>query len=218
MSISGGARLDAADPSTPAKLAALVAPLASAWMSGSYRIRYQAHSAGPSQRTVTVGLAGQDQPLGTATCGVPAKPVPPPSFAGLYVTIAFGPLSATRRLAGLDIRPGGAPLGALDDPAAVVETRAALDGVTTIAIEPGTPTGAAMLDDVLSSMLSIAPLVPIWKTASNDDILAAVKGGMRRTPFLLPALLRPTAVDQASAPGLRVAIFQERALTSDILE
>ncbi len=218
VSISGGTRLDAADPSTPKKLAALVALLVSKWTSGAYRIRYQAHAAGPSQRTVTVALAGQVQPVGAATYQVPATPVPAPSFAGLYVTITFGPLSATRRLAGLEIRPSGAPLGALDDPAVLAETRAALDGVTTIAVEPGTPTSAAMLDDVMASMLSVAPLVPIWQTASNDQILGAIKNGIWRTPFLLPSLLRPTAVDPATAPGLRVAIFQERAFSSASLE
>lgn len=218
VAIGGGASLDAADPSTPARVAALVAPAVSGWVGGGYRIRYQAHADGPSQRTVTVGLAGHDHPIGKATYTVPANPVPPPSFAGVYVTIAFGPLSSTRRVAGVEIRPSGAPLGALDDSAAVAETRAVLDGVTTIAVEPGTPTTAAMLDDVLSSMLSIAPLVPIWATATNGQILNAVKDGVRRTPLLLPSLLRPTAVDQASAPGLRVAIMQDRALTSATLE
>jgi len=211
VSLSGGARLDAADPSTPTKIATLLAPLTSSWTSGAYRIRYQAHADGPSQRTVTVGLAGHDHPVGTTTYQMPANPVPTPSFAGLYVTIAFGLLSATRRLAGVEIRPDGAPLGALDDPAVVTETRAALNGVTTIAIEPGTPTSAAMLDDVLSSMLTLAPAIPIWKTANHDQILAALKSGVRRAPFVLPALLRPIQADPASAPGLRVAIFQERA-------
>jgi hypothetical protein len=218
VSISGGSRLDAADPATPTKLMALVAPLASTWISGAYRIRYQAHSAGPSQRAVTVGLAGKTQPVGTATYQVPAQSVPAPAFAGLYVTIAFGPLSATRRLAGVEIRPDGSPLGPLDDPEVVTETRAALDGVTTIAIEPGTPTSAAMLDDVLSSMLTIAPAIPIWNSANHDQILAALKSGVRRAPFVLPALLRPINADPASVPGLRVAIFQERAPSDIALE
>ncbi|MGA7988570.1 MAG: hypothetical protein WCB51_09255, partial [Candidatus Dormiibacterota bacterium] len=218
VTIGGGASLDAADPATPAKVAALVAPAVSAWVGGGYRIRYQAHADGPPRRTVTINLASHDNPVGTATYQVPTEPVPPPSFAGLYVTIAFGRLSATRRIAGVEIRPGGAPLGALDDPAVVAETRAALDGVTTIAVEPGTPTTAALLDDVLSSMLTVAPLVPIAATATNAQIVTAVKGGVRRTPLLLPALLRPTTVDQACAPGLRVAIMQDRALTSALLE
>ena len=218
VSMSGGASLNAADPATPAKIAALVAPPVSAWVSGAYRIRYQAHADGPPQRTVTIGLAAHDHPTGTSTYQVPTEPLPPPSFAGLYVTITFGRLSATRRIAGVEIRPGGAPLGALDDPAVVAETRATLNGVTTIAVEPGTPTIAAMLEDAVSSMLSIAPLVPIWATATNAQIVNAVKNGVRRTPLLLPSLLRPTPVDQANAPGLRVAIIQDRALISASIE
>ncbi len=218
LSVTGGTRLDAADPTTPSKIAALLAPLASAWKSGGYRIRYVAHTDGPSQRTVTVGIAGRDNPIGTATYQVPANPVPPPAFAGLYATITFGLLTATRRLVGVEIRPDGSPLGALDDPAVVAETRAALDGVTTIAVEPGTPTSGAMLDDVLSSMLTIAPAIPIWNSGSHDQILSALKHGVRRTPFVLPALLRPVSSDPASVPGLRVAIFQERQTSSSVLE
>ena len=218
VSVSGGTRLDAGDPATPSKIAALLAPLASAWKGGGYRIRYVAHRDGPSQRTVTVSLAGHDHPVGTTTYDAPANPIPPPAFAGLYATISYGLLTATRRLAGVEIRPDGTALGALDDPAVVAETRAAVDGATTIAIEPGTPTSAAMLDDVLSSMLTLAPAIPIWNSANHDQVLAALKHGVRRTPFVLPALLRPVNWDPASVPGLRVAIFQERVASSTVLE
>jgi hypothetical protein len=75
-----------------------------------------------------------------------------------------------------------------------------------------------MLDDVLSSMLTIAPAIPIWNSGSHDQILSALKHGVRRTPFVLPALLRPVSSDPASVPGLRVAIFQERQTSSSVLE
>src|SRR5258708_11277928 len=75
-----------------------------------------------------------------------------------------------------------------------------------------------MLDDVLSSMLTLAPAIPIWNSANHDQVLAALKHGVRRTPFVLPALLRPVNWDPASVPGLRVAIFQERAPSSTVLE
>jgi hypothetical protein len=130
------------------------------------------------------------------------------------VTIKFGPLMAMRRLAGLEIGSRfGAPIGALDDPVAVAETRAAINGVTTIAIEPGTPTTAALLDDVITSYLSLAPLLPISPPASADKLLQAIPNGILRTPFALPSLLRPTRIDPAAVPLLRVAIFQERAIS-----
>src|SRR5258708_13822986 len=113
----------------------------------------------------------------------------PAAFAGLDATISYGLLTATRRLAGVEIRPDGTALGALDDPAVVAETRAAVDGATTIAIEPGTPTSAAMLAHVLSSMLTLAPPIPICNSANHDPILAALKHALRPTPFVLPALL-----------------------------
>jgi len=211
LSLSGGTRLDPKDPATPQKTAALLGGLASAWIGTAYRIRYQAPSAGPAQRAVIVRLAGRQQPQGNATYQVPAQPLPPPSFAGLYVTIKFGVLSAMRRLAGLEIGSRfGAPIGAIDDPVAVAETRAALDGITTIAFEPGTPTTAALLEDLITSYLSLTPLIPIWPPASVDRLLQAIPHGILRTPFALPALLRPTRVDPAAVPLMRVAIFQER--------
>jgi hypothetical protein len=212
VSLSGGAAFDPSDSSAPTKIAQLLAPLVSKWVGTAYRIRYQTHTDGPSQRGVTIGLAGRPQPRATANYTVPANPVPPPAFSGLYVTIKFGPLMAMRRLAGLEIGSRfGAPIGALDDPIAVAETRAAINGVTTIAIEPGTPTTAALLEDVIASSLSLAPLLPIWPPESADKLLQAIPGGILRTPFALPSLLRPTRIDPATVPLLRVAIFQERA-------
>src|SRR5205814_7617511 len=129
--------------------------------------RYTAPANGPAQRTVTVGLAGQAQPAATATYQVPAQPVPPPSFMGLYVKVQFGPITAQRRIAGVVL--GSDPVEVLSqDPGAEAEARAALNGITTIAVEPGTPTAAVLQDDVISSFLSAAPLFPIWGKATNE--------------------------------------------------
>ncbi|MFI5284235.1 MAG: hypothetical protein ACHQ0J_14050, partial [Candidatus Dormibacterales bacterium] len=218
VSMSGGASFDPADPSTPAKIAAALAPVVSSWVGDGYRIRYQAGMTGPSRRTVTVSLTGRDQPVGTAAYDVPTNPLPPPSFAGLYATITLGPLNSVRRIAGIAPAYRGAPHGALDDPVAVAETRAALNGVTTIAIEPGTPTAAALLDDVLSSMLSIEPLRPIWSKATAAQILKAVPNGVRRTPALLGPLLAAQGATSGAVAGLRVAILQERQLAASAVE
>jgi hypothetical protein len=217
VSLSGGAQFDIGDPATPGKVASLAGAAAGKWIGGGYRIRYPAPVDGPAQRTVTLGLAGHDQPVATMTYQVPAQPIPPPSFAGLYVTVQFGDLYAQRRIAGAMLKSD--PFEGISvNPNAVAETRAALDGVTTIAVEPGTPTPAALLDDLISSYLSAAPLVPIWNTATNDQLLKALPNGLKRTPVLLPSLLRQTKTDAACVPGMRLAIFQERAPTAGAVE
>ncbi|HLQ61527.1 MAG TPA: hypothetical protein VK131_06675 [Candidatus Acidoferrales bacterium] len=210
VSASGGVRLDPDDPASLGKLTDLLRQRAASWIGAGYRLRYRAPADGPARRAVTVGLAGRDQPQASADYQVPEKPLPPPSFVGLYATIVFGPLRATRRLAGLTLTFTGAALGDLDDPAATEETRAALNGVTTIAFEPGTPTGAALLDDVISSYLSIEPLRAIWKTAKADQLLEKAAVGLRRTPAVLATMLQPAVPDAGALPMLKVAILQER--------
>ena len=213
--VSGGVRLDLHDPATPSKVADLLRPLASGWVGGGYLLRYVAPSAGSNLRVVTVALADRPHVAATTKYSVPAIPVPPPSFVSLHVTIEVGGLRSVRRLAGLMVNDG-APIGRLDDPAAIAETRAALDGVTTVAIEPGTPTSAAVLDDVLTSFISVEPLRAIWPVKDPDVLLATVRGGIRRTPGLYATLLQPSATDPGAVPGLRVAILQER-VPSDVL-
>ena len=212
VSLSHGARLKAADLSP---LPGLLAGVASRWIAGAYRIRYRAKTGDPVQRTVTVAVG---QPGATATYTAPATPVPAPGFAGLYVTIKHGALSVTRRLAGVELTADGTPLGALDDPSVAAEVAAALDGITTIAFEPGTPTTSAAFDDVFASLQSMAPLEALPANATSDRFLAAAKTTIARTPLALPSLLRPVPVDPACVAGLRVAVFQNRATGSEALE
>lgn len=213
---SAGTRMDPTDPATPSKIASWIAPLVSSWTGGAYRIRYTAPAGGPAQRTVKVALAQGSVAPAQAAYQVPDKPVPPPSFAGLYVTIQVGAMTAFRRIAGVEMTPGGRILGAVDDPAAIAETRGALNGITTIAIEPGTPTQAAMLDDVLSSRLSVEPIRRLGP-ATPDQILKAAGGGVRRTPIPLAELFLPQPQDPGAVHGFRVAILQERMIVNGTL-
>jgi len=156
---------------------------------------------------------GHDQVVGTANYLVPDKPLPPPSFVGLYVRIDVqGGMTSFRRLAGAEYALRAGPQGVIDDPAVVQETRAAMDGMTTIAFEPGPPTYAAMLDDVISCLLTVEPLWPIYDTAGSDDLLKSVSKGIRRIPIALAAMLRPGEGDPAGLSGLRTAILQERVI------
>ncbi len=217
LAASGGVRMDPTDPATPSKIASWIAPLVSSWTGGAYRIRYTAQADGPAQRTVTIALAEGSVGPAQATYQVPDKPVPPPSFAGLYVTVQVGPMTAFRRIAGVEMTPGGRILGSVDDPVAIAETRAALNGITTIAIEAGTPTQAAMLDDVISSQLSVEPIRRLGP-ATPDQILEAASGGVRRTPLTLAELFLPQPVSPGAVHGFRVAILQERMPAKGSLE
>ena len=211
VAVTNGARVEAADLSP---LPGLLGAVASKWVSPGYRVRYRAQAGDPAQRTVGVGVAAAS---GTATYTVPSSPVPPPAFSGLYVTIAFGSLTARRRIAGLQLSPSGAPLGALDDPAAVAETRAALNGVTTISIEGGTPTAAAIFDDICASMQSMSALESLGAKPTSDQVIKAARN-VSRTPLTLAPLLREVPVDAGAPIGLRVAILQDRAVTASALE
>ncbi len=208
---SGGARLSATDLSP---LAGLLSSVASRWINPAYRVRYRTKTGDPAQRSVTVAVGTAN---GAAQYTVPASPLPAPSFTGLYVTVRYGTLNATRRIAGLELSTSGAPLGAVDDPAAAAETAAALNGTTTIAIEGGTPTISAIFDDVFASLQSMAPLNALGAKASSDDFVKAFRN-VSRTPLALPSLLRPAPVDAASMIGLRVAILQDRAAGSGAFE
>lgn len=215
VAVSGGARIA---PEDLGRLSPILQPLLAKWVGGAYRLRYVATVDGPSDRTVTIGLRDRAQPVGSGAYRVPTGPLQPPSFVALYLTIEVGGLRSVRRLAGLQVTSRGFVIGNLDDAAAVAETRATLDGVTTVAIEPGTPTSAALLDDVLSSCLSIEPLRPIWQAATPDKLLQAAKNGVHRVPGIFASLLGPTKVDPAALPGLKVAIVQERASSAVLIE
>ena len=210
LALSHGTRLDVRDKGVATKLAALIKPLAARRTAATYRLTYRAPGKGPTSRTAAVALTGRGTIKGQAKYEVPVKAAAPTSFAGLYVTFEVNGQSVRRRLAGLPLNERGEAVGVLDDAAACAETRAAMYGVTTVAVEPGITTQAAMLDDVLSSYLSIEPLRPIWKTASADDIVKKAANTVRRVPGLLTSLLSPLPVVNGAVPTFRVAILQER--------
>ncbi|MGW6282631.1 hypothetical protein [Kribbella sp. NPDC055071] len=210
LSLSHGTRLDPTAKDVATKLAAVIAPLAAKRAAVNYRLSYVAPAKGAAARTVTVTLTGRATPKGQASYQVPAKPGTAPSFIGLYVTFEVNGQTVRRRLAGLPLKDNGTPIGALDDATAAADTRAAMYGVTTIAFEPGITTQAAMLDDVLSSYLSIEPLRPIWKTASAEDIVKKTGNTVRRVPGLFSSVFSPVPVVAGAVPTFRVAILSER--------
>jgi len=211
VSLTGGQTFPAtANGATAAATAA--GALLKTWVGNAYRLRYTVSPGGPSHHDVFVSVTGRSTPVGQTAYDVPALPVPPPSFAGLYVTISVGGLQAVRRLAGVEINDRGGPLTPTGDSAAIAETRAAMDGITTIAFEPGSPTSSAILDDMLSSALDAWPVKGLAPGSSSDSILKALPTGIKRLPLAFASVLRTTEVDPAGLSGLKVAIMQERVL------
>ncbi len=213
ITLSGGTQLDPLAPTTSSALAAIIKPLVAARVLHTYRMRYTASSSGSMTHMVTVSLTGRKTPVANAMYTAPATPATPWSFAGLYVRIGIAEYdSGVRHLAGVNLA-GGSPIQALDDAAAAAETRAAIFGLTTIAIEPGSTTAAAIIDDLIASAQSLHPVVTLPTSASGQDIVdAASKVGVRRVPAVFAsALLAPVAnADPAAVPTMRVAILQER--------
>ena len=213
VALSGGTALDPLASTTSSALAALIKPLVAARTLSTYRMRYTAPTGGSTTHTVTVALTDRKTPVGPTTYTAPTTPVTPWSFAGLYVRIEVGNYdTGVRHLAGLNL-DGNSPIEALDDAGATAETRAAICGLTTIAIEPGSTTTAAILDDLIASAQSLHPVVALPKTATAQDIVdAASKVGVRRVPAVLASLLLPasTASTPAAMPTMRVAVLQER--------
>jgi hypothetical protein len=216
LALSGGTRLDPTAPGTADALAELIKPLVNARTRNTYRIRYTAASTGPAQRRVTVGLTGRSTPVGTTTYTVPITPVGPPSFSGLYVRITVGNYdSGTRHLAGLPIAYGQ-PVGDPGDPAVIADTRAALFGLTTIAIEPGTVSTAALVDDVLACAESLEPVIALPASVAPQQLIdTANKKGVRRVPSQLAVLLQPPPgqPSPSAVATMRVAILSRSVPT-----
>lgn len=210
LAVSRGTRLDPTDPATAGRLAELIKPLAAKRIASIYRLRYTAPEQGPDKRRVTVSLVGRPEPIGQGTYTKPAKPVAPASFVALYADVSLGGAATRCHLAGLPVSESNVLAGALDDPVAAAETRAAMYGVTTFAFEPGTPTTAAVVEDVLATYLSIEPLRSIWKASTTDQLVKKVGAGVWRTPGELVELFAPRPPVADVVAGVRLAVVHDR--------
>jgi hypothetical protein len=114
------------------------------------------------------------------------------------LTIGFGNVTERRRLGGASISDRGTPLDNIDDPDVIDDARSVLNGLTTIAIEPASPTLSAVLDDIVLAHQSVNPLHDVW---SADDVDAFAQAAVRsyRYPGLFAALL-PAAPPVEGAP------------------
>ncbi len=140
--------------------------------------------------------------------------MPPASVTGLYLTISVGGVTERRHLGGIQFNEHGTISQDPFDPALIAEARDALNGLTTVTVEPAAPTLGAVLEDVVTSFQSMEPLVA--KKWTKDDIQAfkAAAATVYRYPVDLAQLLAPPPAsyhDPNVVPqGLRILVSTEQ--------
>ncbi|PPK68567.1 hypothetical protein V5P93_004325 [Actinokineospora auranticolor] len=212
--LTGGARVDPLAPDAGTRLATALGTHLASRTGTIYRLRYRAPLEGKPARTVSVAVEAAS---GTDTYTVPAadQRIPPPSIVGVYLEVDTGETRDIRRLGGVGLTGSGRPT---DDPptaADVADARSVLDGLTTLVIEPDTPTPAAVVDDIVGAHLSWEPVRPKLPNLKPDD-LADVAAGVRRYPGLLSALFAP-ATGLAQPDGKATTGTGWRAFTTVVV-
>lgn len=191
--ISGGKSVPVADISeaTAAALEEIEARAAE-----DYILSYDAPADGAATRQVTVTANAK---AGEGSYEVPADPVLPAAFSGLYLTLGIDGREHTATIAGFG--DGYSTAYPELTQAMLDDVRAALMGRVSIAVEGASPTPSLVLDEWITDKLAKRPLVEaILETAETGDVapaLAALKQGFNQAPAKL-SLSQPPLVDQWS--------------------
>jgi hypothetical protein len=196
---SGGIEL-VTDSSLDTKLAAFVRGRTTTVSSVNYRLRYRAPLDGSSRRRVEVILRAKPVLDASADYDVPATSARgvASGVCGLYVSVTIGGQRAVRRIAGAELSSRGVVQAPVTK-AMLAEVEQALLGLHTLSFEPPYPTTAHLLDDAISSLLSVEPLEAAWKLGA--EAVAAALPGVKPFPVALPALLEDAPLDRI-APGV----------------
>lgn len=187
--LTGGLALDPGTADFGGRLAdAIDTRLMTVRTTTTYRLATTAAAAGPSDRTISATI-GDSAGTVTAAYTVPTESdrIAPPGFVGLSMTVEVAGTTDTRRLAGAPDPATGQP-----DPADSADTLSCLTGLTTLLVEPVTPTPAAAMDDAITAHLTWAPLRGIV-TEPTAAALSGVAADVRRFPVPLVTLLAPSA-------------------------
>ncbi len=223
---SSGQRFAATDQKLPVAIKELVSKVTKTQHAYSYRFHYAADRKGPNPRRVHVAMKKRPQVYTSVNYSVPAEKdhVPRASVTGLYLTISVGGVTERRHLGGIQFSQGGSIFQDPFDAALIAEARNALNGLTTVTVEPASPTLGAVLEDVVTSFQSMEPLVT--KKWAKDDIQAfkAAAAKVYRYPMDLARLLTPPPVSYSDPnvvpQGLRILVSteqpQDNALVSRI--
>ncbi len=208
---SGGTRFDIAAPDLATGLATFIDDHVASAATTDYRLRYQAAATGPSERTVTVGIAGSAAPALALTYTVPDVPdrAVPPGIAGIYLTVRVGDHESRRRLGGVRVSARDVPGDTADGPA-IADATEALNGLHTIGFEPAFATTAHLLDDVIGAALSAEPVEKAW--AAGPAAIIAAGADWNRMPAAMAWLAEavPDGTPAAVPDGLRVTVLSDR--------
>jgi hypothetical protein len=159
VAVAGATQLDPTATDFAAKLDDFVTKATERVTTSGYRFAYRVPSDQQSAttRTAAVALATRQTLTENATYTVPALAQRGMrGVAGLSLEIRVGSDTVTRWLSGPHAnRFGGFPTPVGTD---FTDTEALLNGLVTMAFEPGSPTVAANLDDLVSGVLSTEPI------------------------------------------------------------
>lgn len=216
MTATGGHRFIATDPKLKYTLSELVVKAAKKQMGYSYRFHYKAKPEDPNPRTVKVALRKRPQIHTSVNYAVPVENerVLPASVTGLYLTISVGGVTERRRLGGIEFSDRGHISQDPFDQALIAEARNALNGLTTVTVEPASPTLGAVLEDVVTSFQSMEPLVAKKWTKDDTQAFKAAAAKVYRYPMDLAQLLAPPPVSYSDPnvvpQGLRILVSTEQ--------
>lgn len=216
MTATGGHRFSATDPKLKHALIDLVSKATKKQIAYSYRLHYKAKPEGPNPRTVQVSMAKRRQVRTSVNYPVPIEKdrVAPASVTGLYLTISVGGVTERRHLGGIQFSQGGSISQDPFDPALIAEARNALNGLTTVTVEPASPTLGAVLEDVVTSFQSMEPLVTKKWTKDDTQAFKAAASKVYRYPMDLAQLLAPPPASYSDPnilpQGLRILVSTEQ--------
>lgn len=216
MAATAGKHYAATDPKLKSALVDLVVAATTKQKAHSYRFHYTADRKGSNPRKVQVTMTKRPQVRASMSYVVPPEKdrVIPASVTGLYLTISVGGVGERRHLGGIEFSPAGSISQDPFDPALIAEARNALNGLTTVTVEPASPTLGAVLEDVVTSVQSMEPLGT--KKWTKDDVQAfkAAATKVYRYPTDLAQLLAPPPASYSDPnvvpQGLRILVSTEQ--------
>ncbi len=214
--VAGAVKFDAKASTFSAALRDFVAQATRRARASPYRLRYRVpvdQQGAQTTRTAKVSLP-QRSLSGSGGYAVPALDVRGVAgVGGLYLELTLNGATETRRLSGPPLNRFGR-VSELPTAAHFEETRDLLNGVTTVAFEPGSPTTGANLDDLLSSLGSLEPLAqkvgaPKAEALTAGQALSLYSGALA---VLVDPLRPPGGAALRVAPrGLTTVVMTESA-------
>ncbi|HEY8258274.1 MAG TPA: hypothetical protein VIG08_11530 [Gemmatimonadales bacterium] len=209
---SGGEAVDPRDPALARSLAKALHARLTGTPPQNYRMRYRSDrpASDAKPRKVSVTLAAKRAVTAATSYTLPPAEdrLVPPGIAGIYVSITVNGVTEVRRLGGVDVSYRGTPDRNAIDARAIEEAADVVRGITTIAFEPPNPSAGEMLDDMITAVIGLEPV--LQALPNGDAALSAQASHIRRVPALFSALFEPVGGDSdAVATGLRTAILIE---------